>query len=72
MFRDIVDCTYDQMDNESRLTQAFKLNWDLLNNGIDRNNIMDRLLANQKHALTTWPTQLVKNYNQQVIELQNR
>jgi hypothetical protein len=72
MFRDIVDCAYDQMDNESRLTQAFKLNWDLLNNGIDRNNIMDRLLANQQHALTTWPTQLIKNYNQQVIELQNR
>jgi hypothetical protein len=72
MFRDIVDCSYDQLDNDVRLTQAFKLNWDLLNNGIDRNNIMQRLQANQHHALKTWPEQLVKNYTQRVIELQNR
>ena len=72
MFRDIVDCSYDQLDNDSRLTQAFKLNWNLLSNGVDRNTIMERLQANQRHALTTWPKQLVDNYKQRVIELQNR
>lgn len=72
MFRDIVDCSYDRLDNDTRLTQAFKLNWDLLTNGVDRDKIMHRLQANQQHALTTWPQQLIDNYNQRVIEVHSR
>lgn len=69
MFDDVVDNSYDNLPNDQRLTAALDLNWHLLNNGIDRSNYIDRLRANQQHLLTSWPEQLISNYNQQVNEI---
>lgn len=59
MFRDIVDTDYEYADHSSRWKQALYLNSYLLCNGIDRQDLIERLVQNQKLALEL-PEKLVE------------
>lgn len=69
MFEDIVDTSYDDLPNDSRLFEAISRNQRLLEQGIDRSALMPRLLKNQQYVLDQWPRKLVRDYQQRVIDL---
>jgi len=66
MFDDLVDNSYDQLDNYIRWKQALESNHRLLTNKINRLKLSDRLLANQQHALN-WPSRMRSNFEQQAV-----
>jgi len=65
LFRDVVDTSYDYSTDELRWQQAIESNQQLLNNGIDREVLKDRLQSNLQIALN-FPSTLVQRYYQQV------
>lgn len=69
MFEDIVDTSYDDLPNHSRLFEAINRNRGLLERGVDREQLMPRLLRNQRYVLDQWPVKLVRDYQQRVIEI---
>ena len=69
MFEDIVDLSYDDLPNDCRLFEAINRNRRLLEQGIDRQSLMPRLLKNQQYVLDQWPRKLVRDYQQRVIEI---
>ena len=68
MFDDIVDNSYDKEPDRCRLTCAIESNRDLLVNGIDRQELKYRLLANQNHALS-WPARMIVDYERKVKQI---
>ena len=71
MFRDIVDTTYDYLPNEIRLNQAIVNNQCLLQHGVDREKLSNRLIKNQQWAQHGWPHHLIDHYNSCVTEIAN-
>lgn len=69
MFEDIIDTSYDNLPNDSRLFEAITRNRHILEQGIDRAALMPRLLKNQQYVLDHWPRKLVRDYQQRVIDL---
>lgn len=64
-FDDVVDNSYDNEPDHCRVKCAIESNRDLLINGIDREELKYRLLANQNHALS-WPARMIVNYEAQL------
>jgi len=60
-FDDVVDNSYDLVNNDLRVNTAIELNCKLLSSGIDRIGLSERLQANQQHALT-WPNRMIHEY----------
>lgn len=69
VFDDLVDTGYDWLANERRLDAAIDLNRELLISGIDRSRFQQRLESNQQLALG-WPSEMIKNYQHRVREIQ--
>ena len=69
-FDDIVDNSHDWVSSSHRAESAIQSNSQLLLNGIDRESLRSRLLANQAHALHTWPQHMIQRYQQWVSEIQ--
>jgi hypothetical protein len=69
VFRDVVDTDYDSLPDDVRWLTALESNRNLLVNPLLREDLESRLLANREHALSTWPQQLVDNYNQAVSDI---
>jgi len=70
-FDDVVDNSYDWAPNADRINLAVQLNARLLRDGIDRLALLDRLQANQQHAMVTWPAAMIQQYRQAVTEIQD-
>lgn len=69
MFTDIIDTSYDNVENPIRWKSALDLNKDILNRGIKRSQYHDRLAKNKQHVLETWPQLLIDTYTLQVNQL---
>ena len=65
LFRDVVDTSYDYSTDELRWQQAIEFNQQLLNNGIDREVLKDRLLQNFKTVMNL-PKTFMEKYLTQV------
>jgi len=61
VFDDVIDLSYDQAPDHARAELAIDLNLRLLQNGIDRRCLMERLNTNQDLALA-WPEKLRDDY----------
>jgi hypothetical protein len=71
MFDDVVDHSYDQYSNITRIQAAIQLNHNLLTSGIDRADLQHRLEYNHRHALT-WPDRMRLSYQQQAQQIYQR
>lgn len=68
MFDDIVDHSYDLLPNQQRVAAAVNLNRTLLKTGINRDQLLPRLLKNQQRVLE-WPARMSHNYRQRIQEI---
>jgi len=66
MFDDIIDNSFDEMDNDIRWSCALDLNMHILNNAFDYSSLLPRLVKNQQYLLNTYPRLLVDNFHKQV------
>jgi hypothetical protein len=71
MFDDIVDHSYDNYPNHTRVQAAIELNQKILSQGIDRAVIVDRLNQNLEHVLS-WPERMSASYQQQIKDIYQR
>ena len=69
MFRDIVDTSYDRLPNDQRLSAALHRNQYLLDHGIDRQYLSERLEKNYQWVRSGWPKRLVQDYQRRVSEI---
>lgn len=69
MFDDILDNSYDSMDNDIRWKCALQLNEHVLLNNFDYKNIKKRLKKNQEHLLNVYPKILIDNFKQKASEI---
>ena len=65
MFDDIVDNSYDMLDDISRLDQALIRNKELLIDTPDLTLYADRLKTQQEYVLTRWPQKLIADFKAQ-------
>jgi len=68
MFDDVVDNSYDNEPDHCRLSVAIESNRNLLVNGINREELKYRLLANQNHALG-WPARMIVDYERKIKQI---
>lgn len=68
MFTDIVDTSYDTLDDNDRWLAALERNKDLINTGIDRTDYHDRLLKNKQLALD-FHNYIADSYSQQIQQV---
>lgn len=66
MFDDIIDNSFDTMDNENRWKQAIDLNMHILHNNFDYNKLKPRLLKNQEYLLNGYAKMLLKRFNDRI------
>ena len=71
MFDDIVDNSYDYLDDEIRYQQALELNRDLLINTPDLSHLQDRFKKQQNYVLNIWPSVLVDNFRTRAKDISN-
>jgi hypothetical protein len=71
VFEDVLDVSYDHMPNHQRAEAAIELNMSVLKHGIDREQLLPRLLRNQQLALE-WPQRMIADYEHQVRVIQDR
>lgn len=71
VFGDVLDLSYDCLDNETRAEAAISLNQSVLTKGIDRAALLPRLLRNQELALK-WPEIMIADYRARASEIQSR
>lgn len=65
MFDDLVDNSYDYLDDGIRYQQALSLNKNLLENTPDLTPYADRLAAQQDYVLNVWPEKLINDFKAQ-------
>ena len=71
MFDDIVDNSYDYLDDGIRYQQALELNKDLLINTPDLSHLQDRFNKQQNYVLNIWPSVLVDNFQTRAKDISN-
>jgi hypothetical protein len=71
VFDDLVDVSYDLVDNNFRVKTAVDLNRKILTTGIDLKRLDDRLQANQYHALS-WPERMIHEYKNSCLAIYQR
>lgn len=69
VFEDVLDLSYDWLENDQRVEAAVNLNRSVLLNGIDRESLLPRLRRNQQLALE-WPRVMIADYQQRVQQIQ--
>ena len=69
MFRDIVDTSYDYLPNDRRWSAALTRNQHLIDHGIDRDYLAQRLENNYQWVKYGWPDKLVRDYQSRIIEI---
>ena len=68
MFDDLLDHSYDNIDNvNERIDCLFTANHDVISKGLDRTQISNRLINNQKHLFDFYQT-VMKNF---AVEIKN-
>lgn len=70
MFDDVVNTSYDLSEDGVRLFQALEYNSELFAQGIDRQSLQQRLLANQTYVLDQWPDIMIDRYRWRCREIQ--
>ena len=70
VFEDVLDLSYDWLENDQRVEADVNLNPSVLLNGIDRESLLPRLRRNQQLALE-WPRVMIADYQQRVRQIQN-
>jgi len=63
MFTDIVDISYEFLDDRERWKAAIDLNKDIINGNYNWDLVVDRLIANQNYVLNFWPSLLIEQFN---------
>jgi hypothetical protein len=69
MFDDLVDNSYDCLDDGIRYQQALTLNRDLLENTPDLSQYQDRLLHQREFVLRHWPQLLINRFKEQSADV---
>jgi hypothetical protein len=69
MFDDVVDTSYDNLHNETRLIQALDLNQDLIQGRIDLAPYRDRLRAQREFLLDDYPTMMEMRFQRDCEQL---
>lgn len=69
MFEDVVDTSYDWLDNDQRWKSAIDLNADLLRSLVKKQDFYERLSFNKHYALKIWPWRCKNWYKQQVLAI---
>lgn len=70
MFVDLVNTSYDIVDDDVRWKMALDLNRHLLANGLDRRSVLERLIKNQELALA-WPEKMINSYLENCYAIHN-
>jgi len=66
VFDDVLDNSYDTMDNDIRWKQAIDLNIDVINGKLNYNELLPRLLKNRDHLLNGYLDKMITDFLQQV------
>ena len=72
VFDDVVDTSYDDLPNETRLIQALELNQDLIQGRIDLSPYRDRLRAQREFLLDDYPTMMEMRFVRDCKQLANK
>jgi len=62
MFDDVLDNSYDTMDNDTRWQQAIDLNRHILNNEFDYLDLLPRLIKNQEYLLSGYLDKILTDF----------
>ena len=71
MFDDIVDHSYDNMEDGYRWRRALELNQHLLESTSDLSHLLPRLQAQKDWCLDQWPEMMISNYRRRCVEIQD-
>ena len=69
MFDDVLDNSYDTMDNDIRWQKAIDLNKHVIEGQFDYDKLLPRLLKNQEYLLSEYLDKLIIDFKQQVNDV---
>ena len=69
MFEDIVDTSYDQLEDLTRWTQAIELNKKLLEDTPDLGHLKERLDQQRDYIFNKWPNKLTEDFTNRALEI---
>lgn len=69
VFDDIIDHSYDNMNNDVRWKMAIDLNKHLLNGNYNYTDLMHRLKQNQEYLMDGYLNKIIEKFNDQVSEM---